>query len=89
MISFLHAPELIVTLLINKMNVQIFNMEEKILLSGTWLFAIIGMITLNSAALILSMVASVTVIIRNRNEVIEMVSKNIERFNNWLKSKQK
>jgi hypothetical protein len=64
-------------------------MEEKILLSGTWLFAIIGMITLNSAALILSMVASVTVIIRNRNEVIEMVSKNIERFNNWLKSKQK
>jgi len=70
------------------MQIQIFDMEEKILLGGTWLFAIIGMVTLNSAALILSMVASITVIIRNRNEVITMVSKNIERFNNWLKSKR-
>jgi len=63
-------------------------MEEKILIGGSLLFTFIGMITLNSAALVLSMVASVTVIIRNRNEVITMVSKNIERFNNWLKSKR-
>lgn len=63
-------------------------MEEKILIGGTWLFAIIGMITLNSAALILSMVASITVIIRNRNEVITMVTKNIERFSTWLKTKK-
>jgi len=63
-------------------------MEEKILLGGTWLFIFIGMITLNSAALILSMVASITVIIRNRNEVITMVSKNLERLSNWLKSKK-
>ena len=63
-------------------------MEEKILLAGTWLFVILGMITLNSFALILSMVASVTVIIRNRNEVITMIVTNIDRLKKWLNTKK-
>jgi hypothetical protein len=63
-------------------------MEEKILLGGTWLFMILGMITLNSFALVLSMVASVTVIIRNRNEVITMITTNLEKFNKWLNNKK-
>ena len=70
------------------MNVQIFDMEEKILLTGTWLFAIIGMITFNSAALILSMVASLTVIIRNRNEVITFLTTNMDRLKKWLNTKK-
>jgi hypothetical protein len=69
-----------------KMEVRI--MEEKILLGGTWLFMILGMITLNSFALVLSMVASVTVIIRNRNEVITMITTNLEKFNKWLNNKK-
>lgn len=64
-------------------------MEEKILLFGTWLFIFVGMVTLNSFALVLSMVASVTVIIRNRNEVITFLTTNMDRLTNWLKSKKK
>lgn len=63
-------------------------MEEKILLTGTWTFAFIGIVTLNSAALVLSMVASVTVIIRNRNEVINMLTAWMEKAKTWLKSKK-
>lgn len=68
---------------------NIVTMEEKILLTGTWTFAFIGIVTLNSAALVLSMVASVTVIIRNRNEVINMLTSWMEKAKIWLKSKKK
>lgn len=67
---------------------QVYNMEEKILLSGTWLFMILGMITLNSFALVLSMVASLTVIIRNRNEVITMITTNMDKLKKWLNNKK-
>lgn len=70
---------------------ELFNivpMEEKFLLTGTWMFAFIGIFTLNSFALILSMVASITVIIRNRNEVINMLTSWMEKAKAWLKTKK-
>ena len=64
-------------------------MEDKFLMIGTWLFVMIGMITLNSFALILSMVASVTVIIRNRNEVITAIVQALDRIKNCLNKNKK
>ena len=64
-------------------------MEDKFLMIGTWMFVMIGMITLNSFALILSMVASVTVIIRNRNEVITAIVQALDRIKHCLNKNKK
>lgn len=68
---------------------KLLEMDERFLLVGTWFFALIGIFTLNSLALFLSMVASMTVIVRNRNEVISMLVGWMEKAKTWLKTKKK
>lgn len=64
-------------------------MEEKVLLSASWVLALIGLTTLNYVAVIFSIIASFSVIVRNRNAVIELVTKYLDLFKNWLDKKRK
>jgi hypothetical protein len=68
---------------------KLIEMDERFLLAGTWFFALIGIFTLNGFALFLSILASITVIIRNRNEVINMLVGWMQKAKTWLKTKKK
>jgi len=64
-------------------------MEEKFFLFMSWIFTIICFISINWLAAAFSIAASVTIMVKNRNEVINMITSWMHIVENWLRSKLK